>query len=467
MNTETQASLLAEWLEQPGTPPPVGLDPDVVQAAIALRPELAPAPSVSLDDILSGVTTGPFAADSSASGPVESEPQGRSAELPLDQAPVDLEPANSPQIDGVAPVIDLAARRRRRIWGGVGLLAAAALVLVSVGPQLLNQAPDLALLPQDLPGAEEQMSRSPAPPPPAEADNALKDLQQMSNDLVRESKDIGGREPAKETLAKPGPAAPSELETDAAPRRQASAAPVAAKAAPAPLSPSSTSSSYGELRVENTVNNRDDVVGGSLSSTGVSANRSYDQVDLDEVATESTREKGRFNLRGDKAEDAEASGAVADNFEYANEEEEDLPVQAEALPSDLEGLRSAAAPRDYRGGWYLTGLDGGDYDRFEAAIDAAAAQSGSAKAQTYAALIGDPNTRIGQDMAFRAASAARAAGDNGTALGYLRSGQQRSSLNTAQRANLYYLEGQILEAQGDTPGAMAAYKVAANQNQAR
>jgi hypothetical protein len=193
-------------------------------------------------------------------------------------------------------------------------------------------------------------------------------------------------------------------------------------------------------------------------------------MELDEVPTKSSRDKKSFNLRSSKTEDAEESGAVADNFEYANEEaeeEQDLPVQAKVLPSDLDGLRSAAAPRDYRGGWYLTGLDGSDYERFDAAIDAAAGQSGSAKAQTYAALIGDPNTRSAQDMAFRAASAAQAAGDNGTALGYLRSGQQRSSLNTAQRANLYYLEGQILEAQGDTQGAMAAYKVAANQNQAR
>ena len=70
-------------------------------------------------------------------------------------------------------------------------------------------------------------------------------------------------------------------------------------------------------------------------------------------------------------------------------------------------------------------------------------------------------------MAFRAASAAWASGDATSALRYLSKGQGRSSLNTAQRANLYYLEGQILEAQGDTQGALAAYRVAANLNQAR
>jgi len=463
MNTETQALLLAEWLDQPGTPPPVGLDPDVVQAAIALRPELAPAPTVSLDDILAGVTTGPFAAGSSAAGPMHSEPQGRAAQLPLDQAGVEIEPANSPEMDGVAPVIDLAARRRRRIWGGVGLLAAVALVLVSVGPQFVNQAPDQALVPQDLPGAEEQMARSPAPaapPEPEAADNALKDLQQMGKESARPDADEKVRSVASETLSPEPKAEPKPKPTKSAPMQ---------KSAPAALVPSKSESSYGDLAVENTVKLQDDVFGGSVSSAESSANRSYDQLELEEVATQSNRYKRGLKTRSSKSEDAGESGAVADNFEYADEEteEEPPPVQAQALPTDLDGLRSAAAPRDYRGGWYLTGLDGSDYERFDAAIGAAAGQSGMAKAQTYAALIGDPNTRSAQDMAFRAASAARAAGDNGTALGYLRSGQQRSSLNTAQRANLYYLEGQILEAQGDTQGAMAAYKVAANQNQAR
>ena len=458
MNTETQASLLAEWLEQPGTPPPVGLDPDVVQAAIALRPELAPAPSVSLDDILAGVTTGPFAADSSAAGPVGSEPQGRSAELPLDQASVDLEPANNPQIEGVAPVIDLAARRRRRIWGGVGLLAAAALVLVSVGPQFMNGSPEDALAPQALPGAEEQMTRSPAPPPAA--DEALKDLQAMSNDAVRPSEDLAQEISPSKAEAEPDTQNKSLLEQMGATRGQNEES---AKRAPAPLAPSSSSSSYGDL-VENSVPSLDEA-SGSAASTGTSSNRSYDQMDLDEVAAESVKESGRFKLRGEKSPEAEDAGTVADNFEY--EEEVDAPAEPEALPGDMDGLRSAAVPRDYRGGWYLTGLDGSDYDRFEAAIDTAAAQSGSAKAQTFAGLIDDPNPRIAQDMAFRAASAARASGDSATALRYLRSGQSRSSLNTAQRANLYYLEGQILEAQGDTQGALAAYRVAANLNQAR
>lgn len=443
MNTETQASLLAEWLNHPGTPPPAGLDPDVVQAAIALRPELAPAPTLSVDDILAGITTGPFA--EAALGAAGDGPQGRSAELPLDQAE-ELEPANSPQVEGVAPVIDLASRRRRRVWGGVGLLAAAALVLVSVGPQFLNQAPEEVLAPQALPGAEEQLTRGPAEPPPAplqqELNKSLDNVSERPNNVIEPSSAAGGSPPTEAGLDAASTA------NDA--KRQA-----------APLTASSTPSSYGEVSEESEGAADPAPV---VASTGSTRSGSYSQMDLETVET-ATKEKGRFKLRGDKGEADEA--AVADNFEYALDDEDDAPAEPEDLPSDLDGLRSAAAPGDYRGGWYLTGLDGADYDRFEAAIDTAQGQSGATKTATYAALIPDPNALIGQDMAFRAAVSARSSGDSASALRYLRAGQARSSMNTAQRANLFYLEGQILEAQGDSSGALAAYRVAANMNQAR
>ena len=59
---ERQASTLADWLEAgPGAPPPEELDLDVIEATYSLRPTMAPAARVSLDDILAGVTAGPFA----------------------------------------------------------------------------------------------------------------------------------------------------------------------------------------------------------------------------------------------------------------------------------------------------------------------------------------------------------------------------------------------------------------------
>lgn len=72
MTELNEPKLLATWLDaHPGEAPPEGIDPAVVEAVYALRPDLAPAPRVTLDDILGGVTTGPFARTQAPAVPVE------------------------------------------------------------------------------------------------------------------------------------------------------------------------------------------------------------------------------------------------------------------------------------------------------------------------------------------------------------------------------------------------------------
>ncbi|MCA9571466.1 MAG: hypothetical protein KC656_26695, partial [Myxococcales bacterium] len=61
MSEQEQAEALAAWLERGGLPPEEGLDEEVVEAVIALRPELAGPASVTADDILAGVREGPLA----------------------------------------------------------------------------------------------------------------------------------------------------------------------------------------------------------------------------------------------------------------------------------------------------------------------------------------------------------------------------------------------------------------------
>jgi len=56
MTEQEQAQALARWLDQPaGTPPPEGLDADVIESVYALHPDAAPALSLSADDILAGM----------------------------------------------------------------------------------------------------------------------------------------------------------------------------------------------------------------------------------------------------------------------------------------------------------------------------------------------------------------------------------------------------------------------------
>lgn len=123
MTEQEQAEALARWLEAGGRgDPPEGIDADVLEALWALRPELAPAPRVTVDDILGAVTSGPFseAPDDDAEG-AEVVPFPVPTSAP---APITLE--DTPPVP---------ARDPRRLWvaGGLaGVLAAAAAALLTL-----------------------------------------------------------------------------------------------------------------------------------------------------------------------------------------------------------------------------------------------------------------------------------------------------------------------------------------------
>jgi hypothetical protein len=139
---EEQAAQLARWLdEHPGSAPPEGVDPDVLEAIYAMRPELAPAPSFSIDDILAEITTGPFA--SSGSGPeATAEPSGAEiVPLPTPELERDDDTEEAP----ATGVVDLATERRRRrpwLWSAAGAVAAAAMALIVITPFVEKGVPD-------------------------------------------------------------------------------------------------------------------------------------------------------------------------------------------------------------------------------------------------------------------------------------------------------------------------------------
>ncbi|MFZ5476749.1 MAG: hypothetical protein ACOZNI_08240, partial [Myxococcota bacterium] len=134
MTEEQRAQLLADWLKQPaGTDPPDGLDPDVVAAVYALRPDLAPRPRTTLDDILGSVKEGPFATGEPTTGEVVEFPRR------APPAPVEVE-KSAPE------------RRRPRRWrwmmpavGGFLAAAAAAAIFIPVAGNLKSREPDLAV----------------------------------------------------------------------------------------------------------------------------------------------------------------------------------------------------------------------------------------------------------------------------------------------------------------------------------
>lgn len=102
------AAALAQWLsDPPGTPPPRELPAGVVESTYALQPERAPAPKLSIQDVLSEVSEGPLAQTSR----------------------VELQ---------VVPQDETAAQPPPRRWGGPQVwipLAMAAGILLTVMPQ--------------------------------------------------------------------------------------------------------------------------------------------------------------------------------------------------------------------------------------------------------------------------------------------------------------------------------------------
>jgi hypothetical protein len=96
------------------------LDPDVLDAVSVLRPDRAPAPRVSIDDILAEVKTGPLAAGGAATGPAEVLPP--SVPETAEALPA---PANTERPRGRMP---------GWLWPSLGGIAVAATALLFVAP---------------------------------------------------------------------------------------------------------------------------------------------------------------------------------------------------------------------------------------------------------------------------------------------------------------------------------------------
>ena len=174
MTQAKQALLLAKWLDKirhgEGCEPPDGVDSDVLEAVYALRPQWAPAPRVELSDILLSVSDGPLVIQDAASlaawleGGENTPPIDDQVRQSIYALRSDLAPPARVSIDDILQEVhtgpyahqdhfrdDVSTQsRRRRAWmglPGVGVLAAAALVLLMVKPsivaQLSNPVPDL------------------------------------------------------------------------------------------------------------------------------------------------------------------------------------------------------------------------------------------------------------------------------------------------------------------------------------
>ena len=451
---ERQASTLADWLEAgPGAPPPEELDLDVIEATYSLRPSMAPAARVSLDDILAGVTAGPFAP--------------HAAPLP-DAAPEALPaPANVPDFGGaVAPA---PPHRRQSLWGALGALAAAALVLVTVLPlqDEVSAPPDAAAPPMlDAPQAA-----APAEPE-AQSVMPLGDIAESKADLEQRRQNSGPM-PLTEVTASPPPPPPvAQAAPGAAPRYEDTLV---------------LDGSYGKKQesvpeLERATDEADDAggfaqngpVGGvaaeGYASTGTTATR-------DVAAKESGRRDrpaGRSAASNSLAIPAEAEEARPQASADYDTTPTAAPAPAKAAEKPMTSLasqRAAAMPADYRASWY-TGLSDAtlvaQLSAAEAAAKAAAAKGDyNAAFAAVAPFVNHADARVAQDFAGRAADYSLKAGSANAALSTIRAAKSRSSANTPYLARLWAIEGAAYEALGDAESAQRAYAEAARLNQSR
>ena len=327
MTPEEQAQNLAEWLEQnPGSPAPEDVDPQVVEAVYVLRPDLAPAPRVTVDSILERVEEGPYAAEKS--------------------------PAARP------------VRPRMWAWRGLGGLAAAAAVLLIALPQ---QDELETIGPQGAPAALEHAPSE--DPNPSDLDFDVAAPEPMS-DPQEAAQLEEAPPPAEERTASPRPAPRRAVPPTAAAESVPPSPPPASEAEPEAIMDADTPA-VGEL-MGGSVNNDAAALrverGAGATDGALGAEESEDEGDVysdepesvlepESMAADSLRSvqqaapaaerKTGFPFLGRSRRSEEAPPAAAAPSAAPVAEDQALEEAQGAPPPELLDLKSRAYPQDY------------------------------------------------------------------------------------------------------------------------
>lgn len=456
MNEQEQASRLAAWLDQPaGTRPPEGLDPDVVEALYALNPDLAPAPSLTADDILRGFDLGGAA---SADAAVAPEPVTGMPATPVTAAPESWRAAN-------------------RVGGWMVVLATAATLLLVALPATQQAEPELAA-----PSATEVAAARRAADPiatVADQEPAI-DAPPMAT--------VAAAEPA----AAPVPLAVTgmtlEVDGQAVDANAGDAVADAAEEAPA-------AEGWADKKE---VADRGYAMQQSARFDGASnvipeAEEALRARDAEDDAVASLDELGYVDNTGGQggyaapvaaapatAAPAEESRQLLDFSRTESKKDSAAKQGAErkgksesganlSMPAQDSSSRDAARPRDLGNGW-RSGQDAATLAEVDRALQIASTEAGLGNpdkaAEALAPHVGPP-AAVGQYVAGVAARYWLAAGDGAAAAATLQRGLALSSDNTPWRAQLLFLYGELLQASGDGASAESYWQEAAGLNASR
>ncbi|MEE2750195.1 MAG: hypothetical protein VX519_02090 [Myxococcota bacterium] len=491
MSEQLEIQKLVAWLEgHPGEPPPAELDGDIVEAVYVLRPDLAPAPRVRIEDIMGRIQSGPL-----TEAPIETSPDFvEPTALPEEDLPsfatedVPTEIAMGRELEAQAANsnpenLSFLHRNRRSIWTGAATISVAALVLFVVLPMDIEQSATSMSMPVM------------EAPPESVAETELSVF--------------------KESLKMEIPEEAAEFEPDSRPdaRVPAQKAPLRALAREATepqaalLDQLLEEDAFENSLSEPSIGSADSMGfgskgsaegdaytgsgmgsygagsgGGSISSNSSSdgvAYRGRTEIDFEGIDVEGELAALPPAAAAMEAPQAESPSEIADISSarsarrdrrsergmYAKEASEDVGVQSDEAPaapnpSDLNSAKRMSSVSDYNSQWYKADLSVSEAEVIDQAI-----QSGNIENLT--ALMSHEDYRVGQDMAFRAATLTYRSGRASNALALIQQGKARSSANTAFLSVLYNLEGEIHQALGDLAAAEQAFRSSAGLNQAR
>lgn len=573
MTEEEKAQRLATWLAGPaGGDPPADLDDDVLSAVYILKPSHAPAPRVSIDDVLASVTEGPFASVGETTGELIQFPTPAREEV------------------SASPTVKEAARPRRRsnmwAWSLVGATMAAAAALLLVVPiagQLTRKdvtaretsemvaptmpAPASAPAPAGAPEsgwASEPMKDGKAEEKPEFAaatggeapreERVPADGTTASGDATPTIAEAGGAEHLRRadggdldgapvggaahssaggaggvatgtTTADPGRyrpepvvpmepgaaadkggkaneqgalddrtsadapalaapagemagpsrvAAPTPKTTPAPAQQPVAKAPAATVTAPppppqaappapkpaanaAPASPAANTPAKSSARATQSTAKPSSQGAGTAAPVAAVETPAPDYYDdAENQAREKEQVAGRKMKSESNKKDANAEAKASDMEEDSLSDE-----TLEEAPKSVTKSASDPHPRDYNPDWYRSRAD-------VAGVYAAAASANTDGAvAAYASLLTNADATVVQDAAWRAATSQFRAGRYDAALTTISVGTRRSSANTAFRANLLALRGDVYAAQGKLSDANKAWAEAISLNNAR
>jgi hypothetical protein len=419
--------------------------------------------------------------------------------------PVDeSEQATDPGVTPMAEVVDLTAHPRwrgRRLWAMAGTVATAAIVLFAVVPNQTLQ--DMALAPGRM-AADATPVASPAPetaaPRPESATALVADGFRPDQRLDRSTRAADNKADARRTRDLNRSASDKEERSEHAggEKKKAGAADAPmnqATAKQAPLTesepPADVAGTAGPPREAEELaaaeDHWDEVPDAAFLDIAEEQAMDFDDAGTPTAPSLSgtSKAEGDWGIASEPTRRKSSDSRLfttSDEFAERGNREGGLGTLTEANPGtgprapsphEMDALRAAARPMDYRSDWYLltANFPEATRERIRKTLQEADADTRlddyTHAASVVARLVDEKDGRVAQDFAGRAAAWYLEAGDPVAAIEIIGRGKARGSANSPYLSRLHYLEGKALERQGKDGWAAESYRAAGTLNAAR